>query len=353
MRFIRWATGLATVTLTMIMVIDELPSRGTFVSSELCEISKTFSCSAVKSSGLAHVGGVPLSLFGFLFGIGYLFRLLNPTKPTIGFMKVVVILNVIFSIALFIYSAIILHVLCPFCVAYDMLGLILLFLERKNRGEFSWKAFLVWGMAGVTSIGVWSAVSRGVDFKEMGSLREQFLNLPEVPQPDRKNGFLLHGDPSKKHAIELSVFSDYECPHCQGLNSDLSELLKEFPEKILIYEYFYPQDSSCNEYVRSLAHPHSCRAAMLAACAEDVFPKVHDELFLHQKKLSDSFIETLARKHSVSECLGKKRSLRSVKASLTEGQRLQIRMNPTIIVNGRKLEGRPSRETLREIFNLL
>ena len=101
---------------------------------------------------------------------------------------------------------------------------------------------------------------------------------------------------------------------------------------------FYPLDAKCNSNLKGRMHEHACDAAFLAACSPDKFPELHDEIFANQDKLGQSILAELAKKYGLVNCVTEEVKNKVI-ASINQGLKFNLKSTPTIIVNGRKIEG--------------
>jgi protein-disulfide isomerase len=144
----------------------------------------------------------------------------------------------------------------------------------------------------------------------------------------------------KDAPIRISVFSDFQCPYCQAVADQMPELIKEFGSKINIQYMFYPLDASCNSKMKGGMHPYACQAAYLAACDTEKFSKIHDYIFEKQSEINYENIKKWTKKFGLTEnCLENKNVQDQIQQTLNAGDQFNLKSTPTIIINGKKLEG--------------
>jgi hypothetical protein len=66
--------------------------------------------------------------------------------------------------------------------------------------------------------------------------------------------------------LELTVFSDIQCPRCRRLDQGLRALPTS--GRLRIVQLYYPLDTTCNETLDSTLYEGSCVQALAALCAQ-------------------------------------------------------------------------------------
>src|SRR5690606_11581978 len=110
-------------------------------------------------------------------------------------------------------------------------------------------------------------------------------------------------------------------------------------DKINIQYIFYPLDSKCNSNVKSRFHDNACDAAALAACDPKKFHEVHDEIFAKQAQLGSGALKEIESKYALQGCTDNKEVVNKVIEGINQGTKYNLKSTPTIIVNGKKIEG--------------
>jgi protein-disulfide isomerase len=140
--------------------------------------------------------------------------------------------------------------------------------------------------------------------------------------------------------VTLVVFSDFECPFCQGFAKTLREnLAAKYPKDVRVVFKDFPIDS---------IHPWAHAAAEASHCfgrqKPDAFWTFHDWMFAHQKEITrDTLREKIMAQgkeqgldeQKLGACLDTHAAAAEVDASLKAGEALQIRQTPTVFINGR------------------
>jgi protein-disulfide isomerase/uncharacterized membrane protein len=316
-------------------------------AGSICDISRFLNCDAATYSKISNIAGVPISFFGIIVGLLFLFSSLMPSEALEKTSSAISKYNFIGCLVLFVYSLAVLGSLCPFCTLYYLLSLVACLLFWKY-GINSWlaelKTTLFWGV--ILLIGSFliyqTTVSKDdAKSKLNASIVEQYRKLPTIGEPDQESPYKIHVavENFSESPIRLSVFSDFECPFCKVVADQMSEIVRRYPKIVSIQYFFFPLDSKCNSNVKSRFHANACDAAILAACDEGKFLEVHDEIFDNQGQLKGGLLSQLAKKHHLKDCLDNKEVLNKVISSINQGAKYNLKSTPTIILNGKKIEG--------------
>lgn len=315
-------------------------------ASSLCNLSNFFNCDAATYSKLSNIAGIPISFFGLIVGLLFLFSALMPSESLEKTASAVAKYNFIGCVALFVFSLGALGSLCPFCTVYYILSGIAFFLLYKF-GINSWvpdfKVAGIWGallIAGSVFMFQTTASKEDTKNKINNSIVEQYRKLPSLGEPDIESAFKLHMATEKfaDAPIRISVFSDFQCPFCKVVADQMPELARRYGKQVNIQYFFYPLDAKCNSNIKGRFHEHACDAAMLAACDEKKFLEVHDEIFANQEKLESGVLTDIAAKFDLKECLNDTNKNKVIEA-INQGTKFNLKSTPTIIVNGKKIEG--------------
>jgi protein-disulfide isomerase/uncharacterized membrane protein len=315
--------------------------------STLCNISNLFNCDAATYSKISNIAGVPISFFGLVVGALFLFSSLMPSEALEKTSSAISKYNFIGCIGLFLFSLGVLGTLCPFCTVYYLLSGISFYLLSKSSLS-SWKPDLKisigWGVVLLLGSFFMFQTTKGKqDFtkKMSASVVEQYRKLPDLGEPDVESPFKIHMATEKwmDAPLRLTVFSDFECPFCQKVAEQVPELIRKYKTQINVQYMFYPLDSKCNSNMERPMHKNACDAASLAACDEKKFVIVHDEIFENQSKIDHGFLTELAKKHQLENCMNNPELTNKVITSINQGLKYQLKSTPTLILNGKKIEG--------------
>lgn len=316
-------------------------------ASSLCNISNLFNCDAATYSKLSNLAGIPISFFGIITGLLFLFTSLMPSENLEKTASAVSKYNFIGCILLFIFSIGVLGSLCPFCLVYYVLSGIAAFLLWRY-GINSWipdfKVAGFWGVLLLAGSFFMFQTTKGkedVSSKLNSSIVSQYRNLPELGEPDVESPYKIHMSTEKwmDAPIRITVFSDFQCPFCKVVADQIPQLIRQYRGKINVQYMFYPLDAKCNSNVKGRFHDSACDAAMLAACDTNKFVEVHDEIFANQDKISSGALAEISNKYNLKGCLEREDLKNKVIEAVNQGSKFNVKSTPTIIVNGKKIEG--------------
>jgi protein-disulfide isomerase len=139
-------------------------------------------------------------------------------------------------------------------------------------------------------------------------------------------------------AVQVVVFSDYQCAACRALHQDLRDLLRGAGDSLQVLSRHYPLRS---------AGTTSLDAARIAICAatQGTFPTVHDALLASPLTDLPAQMARFASLAGFSDAAGLERCMRSeavadrLAADGAAKEALRIRGTPSYLVNGRLYEG--------------
>lgn len=327
----------------------------------LCDISSFFNCDAATYSKISNIAGVPISFFGIIVGLLFIFTALMPSVAMEKTASAVSKYNFIGCVVLFIYSLAVLGSLCPFCTLYYVLSGICFYLFWRH-GLNTWvpdfKVAGVWFvilLAGSFFMYQTTKEKEVAQTKISASIVQQFQRLPDLGAPDMESPYKIHmaTENFSDAPIRITVFSDFQCPFCKIVAEQMPELARRYPGKVNIQYMFYPLDAKCNSNVKGRFHEHACDAAMLAACDPAKFEEVHDEIFAKQDQLGKGALQDIASSHNLQGCFDNQELRDKVIASINQGAKYNLKSTPTIIVNGRKIEGTIPNNQFFAIFDYI
>lgn len=317
-------------------------------SSGLCSGEGFFSCDKTTLSILGSFLSVPTSFFGVIIGVLGVFGAIFPSESFERTNKFIQFFNVTGCIILFLFSLIVLKGLCPMCSAYYVLSFISFFLLYKKSEALLFKPdlrFLILGAVLIILPGVFLNSYYAGKVATRESLNAQYIkqyeNLNNLGDPQIPSPIMLHGSSKdfKNTPLRVVIFSDFQCPFCQVVSNQAHDLIKEFEEKISIQYMFYPLDASCNKNVKGRFHDSACMAAYLAACDAEKFPQVHDYIFENQKEINSDNLKKWEKRFKLSNCFERKDLEEIVVQTINAGDQYKVKSTPTIIINGKKIEG--------------
>jgi protein-disulfide isomerase len=152
-----------------------------------------------------------------------------------------------------------------------------------------------------------------------------------------KNGYAFGPADAK---ITVVVFSDFQCPFCQGFAQTVRQNLPaKYPKDVRLIFKDFPIDS---------IHPWAHAAAEASHCFgnqnPDAFWAFHDWIFAHQKEITPQNLRekvmALGKEKALDEsklgsCLDTHASAAAVNENIKAGQNLMVQQTPTVFINGR------------------
>ena len=245
----------------------------------LCNISSFWSCDLTTQSPLGSIFSIPTAAFGMIVGLLLFISTFMSSERFEKTNSFIVSLNLLGCIILFFYSIIALKGLCPVCTGYYILSAVAFFLFYKY-GHFKpleiAPTFL--GAYAVTAIAIGAFYHFDIEGKKESlknakssisqNILTQFFNLPNLGNPEPASDYRVHSSYEKfdDAPLQLTFFSDFECPFCAKLNEQAEKMKTRYEGKINIQYFFYPLDNNCNPEMKRAMHLFACKAAYLAAC---------------------------------------------------------------------------------------
>jgi protein-disulfide isomerase len=140
---------------------------------------------------------------------------------------------------------------------------------------------------------------------------------------------------------------------------DLHDLAHEHPELVRVVFHHFPLDSECNPNVSTRMHRSACLAAIAAECAARAgkFWEYHDLLFGAQDRLGREDLIAKAVSLGIPQdtfvaCLGDPTARTRVVSDAGAGTKLGVKSTPTLVINGRIVEGALARDRYQYIIAL-
>ena len=151
--------------------------------------------------------------------------------------------------------------------------------------------------------------------------------------------------------IHLIEFVDFECPYCKRFDAVSRALEKKYDGKIRRTFLHTPVPG----------HRFAMQAARAAECAgqQGRFWPMHDALFAHQDSLGTRPWLSYARDARVQnepqfdECASKSDTVAAVAAGIRLALEFKVRGTPTVLLNGRRMDGVPTEGMLDSLIKQL
>lgn len=148
-------------------------------------------------------------------------------------------------------------------------------------------------------------------------------------------GAPLRGDPFTA-PVAITLYTDFQCPHCAKLNPDLQTVMAEFSDKVVLAVRHLPMDF--HERAKPAAY------ASIAAQKQGKFFEYHDLVFATPDNLDDATL--IAHAESLGLDLERFNQDRAamvtaahVEVDLTMAGSLGIVGTPTLLINGKTFVG--------------
>lgn len=315
--------------------------------NSLCEINSFWGCAKASTSILGSLWYVPTSLFGIIVGAIGVFNSIFPSEENERFTKLVYFLNAAACSVLLIFSLVVLKGLCPFCTVYYLLSYITAYMFYKYSDVRPFPEFkpliIYFILTLIPSILMHNSYVDEMSRQESLTSQyvNQFNNLEILGDPVIESPYKIHmaTENFKDAPLRLTVFSDFECPFCKAVSDQMKPLILAFEDEINIQYMFYPLDNNCNPNIKNVFHRFACKAAYLAACDIKNFHKNHDYIFERQKQLSFENISQWEKDLGLSGCFENKQIQDAIAQTINSAEQFALKSTPTLIINGRKIEG--------------
>lgn len=359
-----------------------------------CSFNDWLTCDTVLSTGYAKIFGVPVAWLGFLYFFWAffvaVFALLNRRKESgkaaLDIVFFISFISVLFSIYK-MYQLFELKVICPVCVTMyvsifgifflsksvlsvkfkDILRYNINYLKRifsRTKKEtpmeqslshpLRYIVILLWFFAmGYLGLRYYentvikpSLASVQLILTKHFSQDKTDINTEEAP---------VTGNPDSK--IKIVEFSDFECPACRLLSSNMKAIMLEYGDRVSFTFMNYPLDKSINPNVKNDIHKNAGLAAIAGLCAQEQgkFWEFHYKLFENQTEISPNFINETANElgmdmNSFNMCLESNEIKERVISSINTGKSIGVSGTPTLFINGRKVHYWNSSEVIKAII---
>jgi protein-disulfide isomerase len=219
----------------------------------------------------------------------------------------------------------------------------------QNSGSQTIVAALILGVAIVAGallvrLSVESAAREVAGLKEVlarGGVANAPTAAPEPgrPDPNRRYSVDTKGSPTKGNPdakLAIVEFSDFQCPFCRRVTPTISQIQREYGDKVRIVFKHRPLEM----------HPKApaAHAAAEAAFRQGKFWEMHDLIFGNQENMSpEQYVEYAKQLHLDVARFQRDVASAEVKARIdadvAEADKLGVTGTPTFFVNGRYLSG--------------
>lgn len=338
------------------------------VTSHFCQPGSVIDCTSVLNSTYASLFDLPVAVWATA---AYAVTLVLAFIPQALGLLFVCSWLAVFGLYMAAVSFFQLQSVCLFCSALYLVNIGLfvgaLMLARSSAdfepGQFAF------GLLGcvvlVGGIGWWQARQARTELVPLDFI------APSAERMDRS--FVRYYNQQREVAVRsqerhvkgepdaplrITEFVDFRCPSCAVARDYLSSLHDANKGAVRIVFHHYPLDQACNP-INQQVHPSSCAASIASECAseQDAFWDYADRLFANQKRFSRADLVGHAEAldldlEQFDTCLDDPRMEERVRRDVEEGRRLEISATPTLIVNGRVIEGLPPPKKLATLVTM-
>ncbi len=323
-------------------------------SGALCNFNSFFNCDKTTLSPLGVIFGVPTSVFGAIIGALVLFGAIFKNLEFERTIYFTLIVNIVGCIVLFCYSLFALGGLCPMCTVYYVLSAGMLFLFFKKSSDYKPNVGVL-GLLLVSTLIIGFLFRQNIHSKLSAQssiandLIKQYYALPNLGTPSVRSEFKLAS--AENAPIKMHVFSDFQCPACKMLATQLHNIAEIYKGKIDIEYFFYPLDVACNAAMERPLHEFACEAAYISVCSSANFGKLHDEFFAGQEKMNAEFLNGVAKRENVLDCIKDPKTKEKVVNLINAAGPFNVKSTPTYLINGVKIEGVLPQDQIQAILD--
>ena len=383
--------ALAGALLSLYLLVHHIQLRkGYSAGSSFCSFNRYINCDQVALSGFSEFLGIPVAGYGlfYFFSLLLLLKFVKEEKksePVWAMLKVVGFCGVLPIVILASISLTLIGSICIFCVGTYLCALIIA--TVSFRAEPAPQRFLRVGISKLTDLlrnnpsllgllmlaGVCSlAAPVGILYlsgvseesaKRQGQMQLAVAEWKSAPIQNIALSLVREGDDrdvilgDTTAGVTIVTYSDFGCPHCKLIATELDKLLEEGGIQVIFKDY--PLDQHCNPAVPRRFHEYSCQAAKVSRCAlrtsEGKFAATHRALYALPEltRLGLESIQTNVETSSVAaaNCLKESGYPESLSRHIQQGNEIPIEGTPAIFVNGKRLS-LPTVEALRAIIQI-
>ena len=337
-----------------------------------CAISNAINCDTVSQSPYSIIL-IPIPIWGI---IGYTFLILlmffaggkqYRDGQTWSLFLWIALTYTCVSIALAIVSTYLIGSHCILCIVTHFVNLFLLWFAWLIRRRFATQGLMqdtcedfrfIWQhrrkllpVLSVFIVGVLVLIALLPPYWHMRPPR--FSRYVPSGLTDAGHPWMGATDP----AIEISLFSDYQCFQCKKMHIYLRELIAQYPQKIRLIHRHYPMDHEFNFIVKAPFHVGSGKMALLAiyAASKGKFWEMNDLLFEIAGRQKQVDLYWVAEKTGLGT-VELQRALKDpiirnkLSHDVWQGMKLRILGTPSFVIDDRVYTGNLPSEILNKFL---
>ena len=170
---------------------------------------------------------------------------------------------------------------------------------------------------------------------------------PLLTAPILRTSDPVNGQPTAEHTI--FIFASFTCTYSQQQAEILNELIKNYPNRFFLVwkDLASTQDSIANN------------AAIAARCAQEQnsFWLYHDYLYANQESLNSETYLSIANElgldiNKFNSCLQSQEPVKLIASDLTEALALGLDATPYLFIDGQRVDGVITLQSLEEALEL-
>lgn len=307
-------------------------------ADSFCSIDATLDCSAVALSRFSVLGGIPMPIWGaagFVAMFAAIRRRSALVLPLTGFASLA-------SIALLVESVAYVGSVCLLCEAVHVLSLLLFGVALWQRKAWRTKP----DREALIGIGAFPASLLLIALLLAPRYWEPLTWQTQVPHD---TGVTADGHPwvgAAEPVVTVQEWVDYGCPHCAMASNRMRMRLVHDGDEIRVIRRHEPR-MRCTKINKGCVPLRSA----LCAQAQGKFWEMDSWLFVHApgNRSLDTTVGARALDLDVEafeRCLVSDATWASAKAISLEARAMKIRMTPTYLVDGEKLNTKAVHEHL-------
>lgn len=344
---------------TYLTILHHQAGAGGVINSPLCGTGTVLNCNAVLGSPYARLFDVPVALwaagtYGVIFAASFLAQT--------GLLAILCMWGFAFSLYMAGLSLFVIQSACLLCMSLYAIntGLLISALVLVRSVPVLTLKQAVYAVAGcavvISGVG-WVQARAASPVAPAAPVSTQNLTKPDAEFVRYYNerplvtlsGAERHTKGPAQAPLTIAEFVDFRCPQCARARMVLMEFVTQHPNDVRIIFRHFPLDNDCNPALSRQVHPGACAAAIASECAgeQGKFWEYAELLFSDQKQFTRQDLDTYAgtvglEKERFNTCITSGRMKNALTEDVEEAERIGIKATPTLVVNGRLVEGLPS-----------